>query len=639
MLGSRLHNKPLLASVGFLGVMLVATAPDDAPLAAPSISSPKVTCAALAGLTLPNTQIISATEVTSFTPNYCSVVGVINKRVSSQDPDHFTYGIGFRLNLPDTWIGRFEMMGGGGTDGSLGGALGNAGVELSQGWAVAADDGGHEDRLPNPFGWTDDDANAGGSAHFGIDEQARTEYGYNGIAQTTMISELIIEHYYGKPVDHAYLAGCSNGGRDGMVASQRFPELFDGIIAGNPGFDLPRAAIAEVWNEQVLAPLTTRTDVNDQPYIPDTLPPQDLEVASAAILGACDALDGLVDGIIDNFPACTDRRVFKAFEAFTCSPSGAHGNTPHAGTCLTAGQVAALKKLFAGPKNSKGKRLYSSWYWDGGIWDPPTAFGAGFALWNVGSIQTSGPLSNNAINLTLGAGAVPMIFHTPPVVTPVDGPNGQEAFLFKYDFDKDAPTIFATAPGYPESAMAFMTGVSVDLRRFRHHHGKLIIYSSVNDGIFSGVDIVNWYNAMNDAMRGDAQDFARLFMIPNMAHCGGGPATNNFATTMLTAITNWVENGIAPDKIVAANTNTSSPFPSGGLFDPRVAVNFPTGGTRPLCSYPQQSRYLGSGATNNAANFTCVKSRDEDRDDRDGDPFFGRGDDDHDDFDRNRDRD
>jgi hypothetical protein len=582
--------------------------------AAAAIIPPAVSCASLTGLSLPNTQIISATEVTSTPMHYCNVIGVIGKRVSAQDPDHFTYGIGFELNLPDAWIGRFEMQGGGGTDGSVSSPAGTAGIELSQGWAVAADDGGHEDRLPNPFGWTDDDVNAGGSAHFGIDEQARIDYGYNGIEKTTTISKAIIAHYYGRRPAYSYLSGCSNGGRDGMVASQRFPELFDGIIAGNPGFDLPRAGIAEAWNEQALAPLATRTDVNDQPYIPDTLPPQDLAVASAAILGACDALDGLVDGIIDNFPACTNKVVFPALDAFTCSPGGTHGNTPHGGSCLTSAQVGALKKIFAGPKNSMGKALYSSWYWDGGIWDPPTAFGAGFSLWNVGNV-TPAPLANNAINLTLGAGAVPMVFHNPPVVTPVSGPHGQEAFLFAYDFDTDAPTIFKSAPFYAQSPMEFMTGVSHDLSPFKRHGGKLIVYSSVNDGIFSGVDIVNWYNAVNRRMDGDADDVVRLFMVPNMAHCGGGPATNSFAATMLTAITDWVENDDAPKRIIAANTNTASPFPSGGLFDPRVAVNFPTGGTRPLCPYPQQSRYKGAGSTADAANFTCAAIDDRDRDD------------------------
>ena len=225
-----------------------------------------------------------------------------------------------------------------------------------------------------------------------------------------------------------------------MVAAQREPYMFDGLVAGNPGFDLPRAGVAEAWNEQQLAPLATSTDSNGQPYLPPTFQPQDLEVASAAILSACDGLDGLVDGIIDNYAACTNDKVYPALAAYTCSANGAHGNTPHGGTCLTAGQVTALKRIYAGPRNSHGFPLYSSWFWDAGIWDPPSAFGAGWQAWNVSFFGA--PNANTAINLTLGAGAIPMIFTNPPVVTPVHGTNGQEAFIFNYNFDTDAPTIY-----------------------------------------------------------------------------------------------------------------------------------------------------------------------------------------------------
>ncbi len=578
--------------------------------------APRGACADLAGRSLPGTQILSATQKAG----YCTVIGVINKRVSSQDPDQFTYAIGFALNLPNTWYGRFEMMGGGGTDGRLNAdPQGSAGVELVQGFAVAATDGGHEDNASNPLGgYQDDDANAGGSAHFGIDNQARIDYGYNAIEKTATIAKAIIADYYGQDVDYSYLMGCSNGGRDGMVATQKFPELFDGVISQNPGFNLPQAGIAEAWNEQVLATLATSTDVNGQPYVADTFPPQDLQVASAAILSACDALDGLVDGIIDNFHACTDKRVYAALAAFTCG-TGVHGSTPHGGTCLTAAQVGALKRIYAGPVNSEGRRLYSNWFWDAGIWDPPTAPGAGWAFWNV--VTAPVPHVNTAINLTLGAGAVPMIFVTPPVVTPVSGPSGQEAFLFRFNFDTDAPKIFAETRDYPQSAMDFMTGVSLNLRPFKRHGGKLIVSSSVNDGIFSGASIARWYRLMNRHMGGKAHEFARLFMVPNMAHCSGGPATNDFSVNELNAITAWVEHGVAPDRIVAANHNTSSPFPSaGGLFDARVAMNFPTGGTRPLCPYPQISRYVGSGMTNDAANFMCVAPPDDDHEqDRDDD--------------------
>ena len=584
-----------------------------APVASAN-NAPGMKCADLAGMWFGSAQILSATEVTGASGNYCNLIGVINQRVSDQDPDHFTYGVGFELNLPDSWAGRFEMQGGGGTDGSLANPQGSLGQELAQGWAVASDDGGHEDAPGNStLGWIDDDANAGGTAHFAIDEQARIDYGYNGIAQTTKISKQIIALYYGQDPQYSYLIGCSNGGRDAMVAAHRDPDLFDGLVAGNPGFDLPRAAIAEAWNEQQLAPLATSTDVNGQPYLPPTFPAQDLEVASAAILSACDGLDGLVDGIIDNYTGCTDRLVFPVLEAYTCKAGGAHGNTPHGGECLTSGQVEALKRIYAGPRNSKGWPLYSSWYWDAGIWDPPAAFGAGWGAWNVALFGP--PNTNSAINLTLGAGAVPMIFTNPPAVTPVAGPNGQEAFIFNYNFDTDAPLIYASTPDYRESPMEFMTGTPWgpprSLESFRHHGGKLIMYDSVNDGIFSGVDLVSYYGELNDTMR-HVKDFARLFMIPNMAHCGGGPATSNFNANLLAAITNWVESGTPPEKIIASNGNASSPFPSGAPFDPRVAQNFPAGGARPICAFPKQTRYKGTGSTGDPTNFVCVSPRGDD---------------------------
>jgi hypothetical protein len=180
--------------------------------------------ASLTSLSLPDARIISATQV-SGSIGYCAAVGVINQRVSTQDPDHFTYGIGFQVNLPNTWTGRFELMGGGGTDGSLRNPAGGAGTELAQGWVVAANDGGHENSLPNPFGWTDTDTNAGGTAHFGVDEQAREVYGYNAMGKTAEIAQKVIAYYYGREVEQSYFWGCSNGGREAMVALDRYPDL------------------------------------------------------------------------------------------------------------------------------------------------------------------------------------------------------------------------------------------------------------------------------------------------------------------------------------------------------------------------------------------------------------------------------
>jgi feruloyl esterase len=604
----------LLATTAFATIVSVAL-----PATASESSSPQISCTKLTALPIPNTQVLIATEIAagSGLPAHCNVVGVIDKRVSSQDPDHYTYGIGFAINLPDSWIGRFEMMGGGGTDGSLNqNPQGNGGSELGSGWVVAADDGGHEDANPAnasgytpPFTWQDDDANAGGAAHFGIDAQARNDYGYKAMERTTDVTKEIIRGYYGQGPQHSYFWGCSNGGRDAFMQVQRYPENYDGVVAGNPGFDLPRAGIAEAWAEQSLAPLANGVDANGQPNIEQAFQAQDLEVASAAILEACDGLDGLIDGVIDNYSACTTAVVKPHLANFTCG-TGLHGSTPHGGTCLTSAQVGALLQIYGGAHNSRGLALYSNWYWDAGIWDPPTAFGLGFQGWDL---TLGGGLP---LNLSLGAGAVAMVFHNPPIVTPVNSSTGaggesQEKVIFDYNFNTDAPTIFASSKGYPESPMQFMTGVSLDLGPFASRGGKMIIYDGVNDGIFSGVDLVNWYNAMNIAQHGIADGFARLFMVPNFAHCGGGPATSDFAANTLTAITNWVEGGVAPTHIIAANHNSSSPFTAGGidpnhLFAPGVTTNFPANGTRPICPYPQQTRYKGSGATNDAANFTCV---------------------------------
>ena len=429
----------LTSTIAASWVSLVPIAAPDAYAAGPGVA-PRGSCVSLTGLALPNTQILSATQKA----DYCNVIGVIGKRVSAQDPDHFTYGIGFALNLPNTWHGRFEMMGGGGTDGALNAdPAGSAGVELGQGWAVAADDGGHEDSAANAVGgYQDDDANAGGSAHFGVDHQARIDYGYNAIEKTATISKMIIADYYGRQTDFSYIMGCSNGGRDAMVASQKFPWLFDGIVAQNPGFNLPQAGLAEAWNEQALAPLATSTDVNGQPFVADTFPPQDLQVASAAILSACDALDGLVDGIVDNFHACTNKKVFPALAAFTCG-TGTHGSTPHAGTCLTSAQVDALEEDLRRPREfegSSGSIRTGSGTPESGIRRPRR--GQAGELWNV--VTAPVPHVNTAINLTLGAGAIPMIFVTPPVVTPVAGPTGRKP---TFSTSTSTPTHRRSLPG------------------------------------------------------------------------------------------------------------------------------------------------------------------------------------------------
>ena len=194
--------------------------------------------------------------------------------------------------------------------------------------------------------------------------------------------------------------------------------------------------------------------------------------------------------------------------------------------------------------------------------------------------------TNTALNLSLGAGATSMIFITPPFVLPT---SAFQQFAFQFNFDTQAPLIFNRSGIYTQSSVEFMTGTSTDLRAFRERGGKMIIYHGTADGVFSIVDTARWYQVMNRRMNHRAQDFARLFPVPGMTHCGGGPATSQFDTFSL--LVNWVENRIAPDTILAT-APAGTPWP---------------GRTRPLCPYPAFARYNGSGDLNIAANFTCTR--------------------------------
>jgi feruloyl esterase len=193
---------------------------------------------------------------------------------------------------------------------------------------------------------------------------------------------------------------------------------------------------------------------------------------------------------------------------------------------------------------------------------------------------------NSAINITLGAGAISAVFTTPPTPAADYGAD-LTAFLLDFNFDTDAAKIFATSRVYSESAWDFMMASSTDLSAFNNRGSKLIVIHGVSDPIFSINDTINWWNEVNRINGGKAADFVRLFAIPGMAHCGGGPATDQFDA--LSALVNWVENGLAPDQILAtAGNNTAWPN--------RI---------RPLCPYPKQTRYKGTGSIEDANNFVC----------------------------------
>jgi hypothetical protein len=363
--------------------------------------------------------------------------------------------------------------------------------------------------------------------------------------------------------------------------SQRFPDYFDGILACAPGFNLAKAALfGHSWDVQSLAGVAKAAGVYDrfgEPLLTKTFTDEDLDLASQAILAACDALDGLTDGIIDNFTGCTTEVVAPKMAEVTCKG-------PKRNSCLSAAQVAALQKVYAGARNSKGELLYSDWAWDRGIGGKiGESYNQGWRMWKMG--QYDAP-ANSAIIATMGSASASALFVTPPVQVATAG-AAPVAYLMSIDLEKDAAKLDAKSGEYSEPVSAFMMASSTDLSAFKKRGGKLVIVHGVSDPVFSIQDTIHWWNDVNRANNSTATEFVRLFAVPGMNHCAGGPATDQFDA--FSALVNWVEKSSAPERIVAT-AGSATPWP---------------GRTRPLCVYPKQSHYTGSGSIDDAANFVC----------------------------------
>ena len=502
-------------------------------------------------------------------PKHCIVTGLANQRSGA---DGKSYAIRFELRLPAEWSGRFLHQVNGGNDGVVVPALGDKAdgmvsggtVPLARGFAVLSSDSGHSGSDPanKSLGLT-------AGAAFGLDPQARRDYGYAADMTLSPVARKIIAAHYGKKPDYSYMAGCSNGGRHTMVAAERMPDDYDGFLVGNPGFDLPRAAIQHAWDVQAF--------VKADPDIRKSITKDDARLISSRIIEACDALDGVKDDLTSNLAAC--QKAFD-FKSLTCAP----GVTEN---CLSEAKVTALKASFAGPKNSKGEALYSDWPADGGV-------GTGnWRAWKVESPVV--PWNNYPIIATMGAASLNYIFSTPPVAVEGSSDKLVDALL-KYDFDKDAPKIYARDETFKESAMDFMAPPEVDdpkLAALRKAGHKMLIYHGQADPVFSVNDTIRWYEKLDSNVKGEAASSVRLFTLPGGTHCGGGITLEKFDA--LTALTDWVEKAKAPDRIIASVNPANKEVPA----------SWSPGRTRPLCPYPSYAAYSGSGSIEDAASFVC----------------------------------
>ena len=511
--------------------------------------------------------------ITDPMPEHCLVKGNMNERKSLIDGK--IYAIGFSMRLPTSWNGRFFYQANGGLDGMVtnaygdiicGGASSNG---LSKGFAIISSDAGHQ-MEQGPIG--------GGL--FGIDPQARIDYGYNAVAQLTPMAKNLIKTYYGKMPDKSYIVGTSNGGRHAMVAAARFADQYDGYLAGAPGFNLPKAAVAQLWGVQQYAPISKVSPATGEPDVATSFSASDLQLVSDRILKKCDALDGLTDNMVSDFIRCQSLFSIDA-DVPTCSGS------PD-GTCLTQAQKTVLAKVHAGAKNKAGQPLYTNFPWDTGI---------NSATWRAWKFSNStGPRDPLAVGF---------VFMTPPVSPAIlsGTANSIIDFVLGFNMDTDTQKIYATDGTYNESAMSFMTPPDATvLSGFVANHGKMIIVHGAADPVFSVSDTINWYEGFRVRYGNAASDMARLFIVPGMSHARGGPATDQF--DMVDALVNWVEKGIAPDAVTAMARGKGAVVPE--AVNTEVPVSWAPGRTRPLCAYPEIAKYKGSGDTEKASSFFCV---------------------------------
>lgn len=569
-----------LAMVGTATLLAgCASAPGTTPPPQLSAATPATlkSCTTLSqSLALPDTRITSAEMVaegpitlqgnTTQAPAHCLVKGKMKERTGPVDGA--SYAIGFEIRMPVHWNGRFLHQANGGLDGSvvtaLGAVSGAAPVApgLVQGFAVLSSDAGHG--APTPF--------------FGLDPQARRDYGYQAVGTLTPMAKDLIKGAYGKGPDRSYIAGCSNGGRHAMVAASRYADQYDGVLAGNPGFSLPKAATAQLWKAQQYAKVATK-DANGQPDLTKAVSPAEFQLIARKIVERCDALDGATDGQMNDVQAC--QAAFNLQRDVPTCTAASNATPARDGSCISAEQKNVLASIFAGPKNSKGEALYT------GTWFDPGVAGSNFAFWHFNAPTTR------------DAGAVAFLFTTPPSTLDAFKATTGLQYALNFSMDADYPKMFATTPVYTESSWSYMTPPNAaDLSALRNRGAKMMVYHGVADGVFSPIDTTNWMDRVQAHHGGKADDFARLYLVPGMNHCSGGPATDQF--DMLAPLVAWVEQGKAPDSVTANARGAGAK-----VVNAELPASWSANRTRPLCVYPKVARYNGTGDVESAGSFSC----------------------------------
>lgn len=460
-------------------------------------------CESLKTLDLKNGSITLAEPVAAAedVPAFCRVAATLRPSNDSE--------IRIEVWLPaQNWNGKLRGNGNGGWSGSISPATLAGGVE--RGYASAMTDTGHEGR----------------SASFALGHPEKLiDFGYRSTHQMTIAAKAIVRAYYGEPPRLSYFTGCSAGGRQALMEAQRFPEDYNGIVAGSPGINWSGRAMQAMWIAQAVH-LNEASD----------LPPARYRLIHDAVLAACDAQDGVRDGVLENPRVCK------------FDPKTLECGNGDASNCLTPPQVEAVRRIYSPVINQRTGDTVIPGYERGS---------------ELGWATMAGP-QPFAIGLDLFRYVV---FHDP-----------------RWDFQKFD---FAADVDRTEAASRMLDALDPDLRKFAARGGRLIQYHGWNDPQISPGSSVAYFQQVMESMGANqARGFYRLFMVPGMAHCGGGEGASSF--DMLTALEGWVEQQRAPDRVTAARIRDGK-----------------TDRTRPLCPYPQIARYKGAGSTDEAGNFVC----------------------------------
>lgn len=461
-------------------------------------------------------------------PAFCRVTATLAPTADSD--------IKIEVWLPvQAWNGKFKGTDNGGFAGYINYSALAAAVR--DGYAAASTDTGHSTR--------------GADWALGHPEKV-VDYGYRGVHEMTVDAKLIAKNFYGATPKPSYFAGCSNGGRQALMEAQRFPEDYDGILAGAP---------ANSWAPMLSAGLKIVQKMDGPGYIPA----EKIPLISKAVLAACDEHDGLNDGILNDPRKCH-------FDPATllCTEKDSDA-------CLTEPQVDSLKQIYGGAHDASGKPIFP------GLLPGAEDGAGGWKPWITGDAQ-----GKSAVDYFVIGYFTNMVY-------------GNKDWDFrKANFDA------ALKLAYEKTGDA-MDAMNPDLKSFLAHGGKLVLYHGWNDPAISALNTVDYYNRVVASVgRQTAEKSLRLYMVPGMQHCGGGPGATSFGEAdaarsdaehdIFTSLVEWVEHGQAPGTLTAAKYRQND-------GEKRIEM------TRPLCAYPQAAKYDGKGDPNSAASFACVAAK------------------------------